>query len=75
MSEFGENVRRIRIERHMSQKDLAAAVGVKQAAISAIELSTRLPSMPVAVAIANFLQITLDELNRPAVNRADTKAA
>ena len=66
MSEFGENVWRIRIERHMSQKDLAAAVGVKQAAISAIELSTRLPSMPVAVAIAAHLGVTLDALHAPA---------
>lgn len=64
VSAFGANLRRLRIERNMSQKDIADAAGVQQAMISNIETGDRLPSLPLALAIAAHLGVTLDELSK-----------
>lgn len=63
-SPFGRNLRRLRTERNLSQKDVADAVGVQQAMISNIENGDRRPSFATATAIAACLSVTLDEMNR-----------
>ena len=70
---FGKNLKRLRIERNLSQADIAQAVGVYQSMISAVETGERRPSLQLAFSIASFLGVTLDELNRehePAVPTA-----
>lgn len=64
ISPFGRNLRRLRTERGISQKDVADAVGVQQAMISNIEGGDRRPSFETAIAIAVFFGVTLDEMSR-----------
>lgn len=64
VSAFGRNLRRLRTERNLSQKDIADAVGVQQAMISNIEGGDRRPSFATATAIAAFLNVTVDEMSR-----------
>ena len=64
VSAFGRNLRRLRTERNLSQKDLADGVGVQQAHIANIESGDRRPSLPLALSIAAHLGVTLDEMSR-----------
>ena len=59
---IGENVKRIRTEKEMSQLDLADAIGVTQPMISMIERGTKAPSMQLGKQIADALDVSVDKL-------------
>jgi len=72
LTKFGENLRKIRQIKRISQIDLAKSVGVDPTVISKLELGKRLPSLPILVRIADALNVTVDELldnNTPAASR------
>ena len=54
MSEFGERLRKARIDRGMNQEQLARAIGLTQASISQFEKGLR---MPTPANIRKFAQI------------------
>lgn len=59
----GENIKKIRDKKGISQTELAEGCGVTQALISQIESNIRVVSFPLATAIARYLKISLDDLN------------
>ena len=59
---FGENLSRERKARGMSQEELAAQVQVSRQAISKWENDDAMPDLPKLLAVADALQISLDEL-------------
>lgn len=61
---FSERLKAARTEKHISQADLAKAVGVSAATISSYETAngTKIPSLDRAAAIADELGISLDWL-------------
>jgi len=59
---FGEKLRKIRKDKHMSQTDLAGSVGVDPTFISKLELGQRLPSLPVLLKLSRALDIPIEEL-------------
>lgn len=59
---MSEVLRRRRTELGLSQADLAAAAGVDQRQIRRYEAGEQQPLLPVAVAIANALKISIGEL-------------
>ena len=59
---FGENLIRERKARGMSQEELAAQVQVSRQAISKWENGDAMPDLPKLLAVADALQISLDEL-------------
>lgn len=59
---IGENVRRIRKERGMTQKELASAVCIVESMVCMIERGTKVPSMPTGKAIAEALGVTMEDL-------------
>lgn len=61
---IGENIKRIREEKAMSQDSLAKEVGVTQSYIAKIENGLKIPSMTAGNAIAKVLCCTMDELVR-----------
>jgi transcriptional regulator with XRE-family HTH domain len=68
-SAFGAKVRNARRIRGLDQVDLAVAVGMSQASISKIETGKGEPNigrvpLHVAVALADFLGLSLDNLSR-----------
>jgi putative transcriptional regulator len=58
-------VREQRIQRQMSQAELAAALGVSRQTIISIENGRYLPSLPLAFAIARFFDLTVDKMFDP----------
>ena len=59
---IGENIRRIRKERGMTQEELAKKVYVAGSMICMIERGTKVPSMPTGKAIAEALGVSMEDL-------------
>lgn len=59
---FGRVVRTVRASKGMTQKQLAGRAGVSPAVIVAYERGARSPSLRNAIAIADVLGVTLDQL-------------
>ena len=62
MVEFGEKLRRLRTEKNLTQKQLAAMIGVKNSVISFYELGDRIPSPEVIKKLAAALHVSADYL-------------
>ena len=58
-------VREQRLQREMSQAELAAALGVSRQTIISIENGRYLPSLPLAFRIARFFDLTVDKMFDP----------
>jgi putative transcriptional regulator len=58
-------VREQRLQREMSQAELAAALGVSRQTIISIENGRYLPSLPLAFGIARFFDLTVDTMFGP----------
>lgn len=67
---IGYNVRTIRIQRGISQKELARRVGVSQAHISDIERGERRASIPVLLKIMEALKCSPTDIMK---ERQETK--
>lgn len=57
-----ENLRRLREAAGLTQIELSERVGVTQAALSAWEIGSAMPSLPNTVRLADALSVSLDEL-------------
>jgi len=62
---FGERMKAVREVRGISQSKLAVKIGMPQTALSRIEAQKRSVSLTEALAIADGLHISLDEMIRP----------
>jgi putative transcriptional regulator len=58
-------VRRLRSARELSQGALGAAVGVSRQTINAIETGRYLPSLPLALGLARYFGVTVEDLFNP----------
>jgi putative transcriptional regulator len=56
------DVRELRTGRGLSQAELATAVGVSRQTVNAIETGRYLPSLPLAIALARFFGLTVEEV-------------
>ncbi|EME68085.1 XRE family transcriptional regulator [Paramagnetospirillum caucaseum] len=61
----GQNVKRIRIERGLTQEQLAAASGFTQQYLSGLESGRRNPTVVTVYEIATALSVTYLELLKP----------
>ena len=57
-----KNLKKIRLERGMTQIELAQAVGLSDQAICTYEIGTREPSLETLRKLASVLECTIDEL-------------
>ena len=55
-------VRALRTQRDMAQGQLADAMGVSRQTINSIETDRYTPSLPLAIAIARFFGVTVEEI-------------
>ena len=62
---FSNRLKRRRLERQLSQADLAAKAGISRTAISAIEGSRSVPSVAAALALAAALGCSVEDLFGP----------
>jgi len=61
-AKLGQNMKRIRAKKKMSQGDIARALDVHRAYISGIENGKRNPTLATIQKLANALGISADEL-------------
>ena len=61
---FGEKLKERRTAAGLSQAQVAEKVGITQAAYSGFENGIKTPSLPVACALAQALNTTLDSLTK-----------
>lgn len=59
---IGENIKQLRTEKHLTQKELAERTGVNQSMIAQIERGSKVPTMPLGKEIADALKCDLDRL-------------
>ena len=55
-------VRALRIQQSLAQGQLAAAMGVSRQTINSIENERYTPSLPLALALARFFSVTVEEM-------------
>ena len=55
-------VRTLRIQKDLAQGQLAAAMGVSRQTINSIENERYTPSLPLALALARFFGVTVEEM-------------
>lgn len=65
----GQNIKRIREEKHLSQKDLADSLGLTPSAINHYESGRRTASLEVLIDIAHELGVSLSDLAEEPVTR------
>ncbi len=60
MNKFSQRLKELREESHISQSQLAVALGCTQSTIAKWESATREPSLESLIAIARFFKISTD---------------
>jgi len=58
----GSRVRELRLARELSQGDVAAAMGVSRQTINSIETGKYVPSLPLAIGLARFFGLPVEEI-------------
>lgn len=65
MQRFGEKLRRLRLARALTMRELADALGYKSHGfIGDLESGRKHPSLELAVTLANYFGVTIDQLAR-----------
>lgn len=67
MNNFSTQLRKIRKERKLTQKQLAIEIGASERGIQQYELGERKPAFDVLLALADYFDVSLDYL----VGRSD----
>ena len=61
---FNKKMQKLRIKRGLSQQDLANAIGVTRSSVANCESGNRRPSFENLIKIADYFNVTCDELIR-----------
>ena len=56
------DIKKRRLDRGLSQADLAKALGVSRQTINSIETEKYTPSLPLALALGRFFETTIEEM-------------
>jgi transcriptional regulator with XRE-family HTH domain len=59
---FGEKIRALRLERGLTQKQLADKIGLGKGSISAYEQSAKYPSIEVLINLCKYFNVSADYL-------------
>lgn len=59
---LNNRIRVYRAEHHMSQSELAAAIGVSRKTISTIEVGRFVPSTVIALKMARYFQVQVEDI-------------
>lgn len=62
MVDFSQRLKRVRIDRHMTQAQVAKKIGVTASMVSSYETDIRLPSFDVMIRIADLFGVSVDYL-------------
>ncbi len=56
------DIKKRRLERGLSQAELASAMGVSRQTINSIETERYTPSLPLALALGRFFEVPVEEI-------------
>lgn len=59
---LNENLKRLRLEKGLTQDDVAKEVGVAQPVYNGYESGLKVPSLGTAKALADLFEVSIDEL-------------
>jgi transcriptional regulator with XRE-family HTH domain len=59
---LGSKIKSLRLEKHLTQEQVAQRIGVSKAMISSYELSTRSPSYDILIKLSAFFKVSTDYL-------------
>lgn len=59
---LNNNIKQLRQDKNLTQEDLAAVLGVSRQTIIAIEKGNYTPSLLLAMQIAKFFDLTIEEI-------------
>ena len=62
MIKFAERLRELRVERHLTQQEMAEFLGINTRAYQCYESDDRRPNYEKLVALADFFQVSVDYL-------------
>ena len=62
MVDFSQRLKQLRLDKHLTQAQVAERVGVTASMVSSYETDIRLPSFEVMVRIADLFGVTVDYL-------------
>ena len=62
MIKFAERLRELRVERHLTQQEMAEFLGINPRAYQCYEGDDRRPNYEKLVALADFFQVSVDYL-------------
>ena len=62
MVDFSQRLRQLRIDKHLTQAQVAERVGVTASMVSSYETDIRLPSFEVMIRLADLFGVTVDYL-------------
>lgn len=57
---MGDRLRQLRLERHLSQEEVARQVGITRSAYSHYEINNRHPVYETLIKLANYFNVSLD---------------
>ncbi|MFW5979368.1 MAG: helix-turn-helix domain-containing protein [Halanaerobium sp.] len=73
MSDFGSQLKKLRKNNKITQKELAKILGLAQTTIANYENNSRFPNQETLLEIANYFEVTLDYLITGKKNRTNLK--
>lgn len=62
METFNKRLKELRLAANLSQKQLGLLVNIGESTVQSYELGTRVPSITIAIALADYFDVTLDYL-------------
>lgn len=62
MIDFSQRLKQLRLDKHLTQAQVASRIGVTSSMVSSYETDIRLPSYEVLIKIANLFGVTVDYL-------------
>ena len=62
MVEIGTKLKELRLNKNLTQRQVAELVGISKAMISSYELNTREPSLTILMKLASLYRVSVDSL-------------
>ena len=62
MVDFGKRLKKLRQEKRLTQKQLAALIGVRNSVVSFYETGERIPSLEVLIKLSSIFHVSTDYL-------------
>lgn len=62
MEYFGEKIKSLRLDKKLTQEDLAKKIGLVRATVSAYEMNSKYPSIEVVIKLCEFFDVSADYL-------------